>query len=51
MRSRIDGDECCLKHSQVVRPPVRNLAGTKNPTMLRVGVAQDGCDPRVILMT
>ena len=26
------------------------LAGTKNPAMLMVGVAQAGCDPRVILM-
>ena len=34
--------ECCLRHSNVVKLLVRNLAGTKNPTMLRVDVAQGG---------
>jgi hypothetical protein len=26
---------------------VQNVVGQKNPTMLRVGVAQVGCNPRV----
>jgi hypothetical protein len=33
-----------------VKSPVRNLWGQKHPSMLRVGVAQAECDPRVILM-
>jgi hypothetical protein len=44
-------DQVCvlLSHSMMLKSPVRNLRGQKNPTMLRVGVAQAGCDPRVIL--
>ena len=41
--------ECVVKPLRVVKVIGSKLAGTKNPTMLRVGVAQAGCDPRVIL--
>jgi hypothetical protein len=41
--------ECVVKSLHVVKVIGSKPAGTKNPTMLRVGVAQAGCDPRVIL--
>jgi hypothetical protein len=41
--------ECVVKPLRVVKVTASKLAGTKNPTMLRVGVAQAGCNPRVIL--
>jgi hypothetical protein len=41
--------ECVVKPLRDVKVTGSKLAGTKNPTMLRVGVAQAGCDPRVIL--
>ena len=42
--------ECVVKPLRDVKVTSSKPAGTKNPTMLRVGVAQAGCDPRVILM-
>jgi hypothetical protein len=41
--------ECVVKPLHDVKVTGSKPAGTKNPTMLRVGVAQAGCDPRVIL--
>jgi len=41
--------ECVVKPLCDVKVTGLKLAGAKNPTMLRVGVAQAGCDPRVIL--
>jgi hypothetical protein len=41
--------ECIVKALHDVKVVGSKPAGTKNPTMLRVGVAQAGCDPRVIL--
>jgi hypothetical protein len=41
--------ECVVKPLRDVKVTGLKPAGTKNPTMLRVGVAQAGCDPRVIL--
>jgi hypothetical protein len=41
--------ECVVKPLCDVKVTGSKPAGTKNPTMLRVGVAQAGCDPRVIL--
>jgi hypothetical protein len=41
--------ECVVKALHDVKVIGLKLAGTKNPSMLRVGVAQAGCDPRVIL--
>jgi hypothetical protein len=41
--------ECVVKPLRDVKVTGSKPAGTKNPTMLRVGVAQAGCDPRVIL--
>jgi hypothetical protein len=45
--------ECVVKSLHVIKVTGSSSkpAGTKNPTMLRVGVAQAGCDPRVILTT
>jgi hypothetical protein len=40
--------ECVVKPVRDVKVTGSKPAGTKNPTMLRVGVAQAGCDPRVI---
>jgi hypothetical protein len=42
--------ECVDKPLCDVKVTGSKPAGTKNPTMLRVGVAQAGCDPWVILM-
>jgi hypothetical protein len=42
--------ECVVKALCDVKVIGSKPAGTKNPAMLRVGVAQAGCDPRVILM-
>jgi hypothetical protein len=42
--------ECVVKALSDVKVTGSKLVGTKNPTMLRVGVAQAGCYPRVILM-
>ena len=42
--------ECVVKPLRDVKVTGLKLAGTKNPSMLRVGVAQVGCDPQVILM-
>jgi hypothetical protein len=42
--------ECVVKPLCDVKVTGSKPVGTKNPTMLRVGVAQAGCDPRVILM-
>jgi hypothetical protein len=41
--------ECVVKALRDVKVTGSKPAGTKNPAMLRVGVAQAGCDPRVIL--
>jgi hypothetical protein len=41
--------ECVVKPLCVVKVTGSKPAGKKNPTMLRVGVAQARCDPRVIL--
>jgi hypothetical protein len=41
--------ECVVKLLCDVKVTGSKPMGTKNPTMLRVGVAQAGCDPRVIL--
>jgi hypothetical protein len=41
--------ECVVKPLRVVKVTGSKSAGTKNPTMLMVGVAHAGCDPRVIL--
>jgi hypothetical protein len=37
--------ECVVKPLCVFKVTVSKPAGTKNPTMLSVGVAQDGCNP------
>jgi hypothetical protein len=42
--------ECIVKALHDVKVIVSKPAGTKNPSMLRVGVAHVGCDPWVILM-
>jgi hypothetical protein len=42
--------ECALKVLRDVKVTSSKLTGTKNPTMLRVGVAQAECDPRMILV-
>jgi hypothetical protein len=42
--------ECVVKVLLDVKVTGSKPVGTKNPSMLRVGVAQAGCDPRVILM-
>jgi hypothetical protein len=42
--------ECTIKALRYVKVTGSKPAGTKNPAMLRVGVAQAGCDPQVILM-
>jgi hypothetical protein len=41
--------ECVVKPLRDVKVTGSKPAGTKNPTMLRIGVAQAGCDPWVIL--
>jgi hypothetical protein len=41
--------ECVVKALHDVKVTDSNPEGTKNPTMLMVGVAQAGCDPLVIL--
>jgi len=41
--------ECVVKALHDVKFIGSKPTGTKNPAMLRVGVAQAGCDPRVIL--
>jgi hypothetical protein len=43
--------ECVVKAPHDVKVISSKPAGTKNPVILRVGVAQAGCDPRVILTT
>jgi hypothetical protein len=43
--------ECVVKALCDVKVTGSKPAGTKNPAMLRVGVAQARCDPRVILTT
>jgi hypothetical protein len=40
--------ECVVKPLRDVKVTSSKPVGTKNPTMLRVGVVA-GCDPRVIL--
>ena len=42
--------ECVVKPLHDVKVTSSKPAGIKNQTMLRVGVAQARCDPRVILM-
>ena len=42
--------KCVVKALRDVKVTGSKPARTKNPAMLRVGVAQDRCDPRVILM-
>jgi hypothetical protein len=37
--------KCVVKPLCVVKVTGSKPVGTKNPTMLRVGVAQAGCDP------
>jgi len=39
--------ECVVKALRDVKVTGSKPAGTQNPSMLRVGVAQAGCDPRV----
>jgi hypothetical protein len=41
--------ECVVKPLRDIKVTGSKPARTKNPTMLRVGVAQVGYDPRVIL--
>jgi hypothetical protein len=41
--------ECVVKVLRDVKVIGSKPTGTKNPSMLRVGVAQAGCDPWVIL--
>jgi hypothetical protein len=43
--------ECYVKALCDVKVTSSKHVGKKNPVMLRVGVAQVGCDPCVILMT
>jgi hypothetical protein len=43
--------ECVVKALCDVKVIGLKLAVTKNPAILRVGVAQVGCDPQVILTT
>ena len=49
MRCRIVGCGVWLIHPLSGNFVGSNPADTKNPTMLRVGAVQAGCDPRVIL--
>jgi hypothetical protein len=42
---------CAVKALCDVKVTNSKPAGTKNPSMLRVGVAQVRCDPQVTLMT
>jgi hypothetical protein len=48
-RCRTVGDGVVVKALRDVKVTGSKPAGTKNPSMLRVGVAQAGCDPWVIL--
>ena len=41
--------ECVVKPLRDVKVTGLKLAGTKNPSMLRVGVAHSRCNPQVIL--
>jgi hypothetical protein len=41
--------ECSFKALRDVKVTGSKPAGTKNTVVLRVGVVQAGCDPRVIL--
>jgi hypothetical protein len=41
--------ECAIKALRDVKVTDSKPVGTKNPAMLRVGVAQARCDPWVIL--
>jgi hypothetical protein len=41
--------ECAVKALRDVKVTGSKPAGTKNPSMLRVGVAQTGYNPQVIL--
>jgi hypothetical protein len=43
--------ECSMKALRDIKVTGSKPAGTKNPSMLRVGVAQAGCNPQVILTT
>ena len=43
--------ECVFKALRDVKVIGLKLAVTKNPAILRVGVAEVGCDPQVILTT
>jgi hypothetical protein len=43
--------ECVVKALRDVKFIGSKTTGTKNPSMLRVGVAHAECDPRVILTT
>jgi hypothetical protein len=43
--------ECVVKALRDVKITGSKPTGTKNPPMLRVGVAQTRCDPEVILTT
>jgi hypothetical protein len=42
--------ECIVNVLRDVKVTGSKPVETKNPAMLRIGVAQAGCDPRVILM-
>jgi len=42
--------KCTIKELRDVKVTGSKPAGTKNLAMLRVAVAQTGCDPQVILM-
>jgi hypothetical protein len=41
--------ECVVKALRDLKVIGSKPAGIKNPALLRVGVAQAGCDPKVIL--
>jgi hypothetical protein len=41
--------ECVVKELHDVKFIGSKPVGTKNPTLLRVGVSQEGCNPWVIL--
>ena len=43
--------ECVVKALRDVKVTGSKPAGTKHPAVLKVGVAQAGCDPQVILTT
>jgi len=48
-RCRTVGDRVFVKALCDLKVIGSKLVGTKNPSMLRVGMAQAGCDPWVIL--